>query len=200
MDIVWNVDTAWILSQVFVVLGYVFFLAMYVPKSRNKVLILGIFGSLFFSVSFIFSQEWTGFYSGGLMLFRNIAFLSWAYFMKGAKQKGWFDNMVLGVVLIGIVQITVFTFDSWFDIFPAFAVGTFSIGLWQKNIKLFRILAAISSAFWIVYLLLVGSAFGLIFESILLGTAISSVVFYDIIERITKRQTIEQVEIDKGEQ
>jgi len=199
MQIVWDADLWWILSQVFVVIGYVFFFLVYIPKNRNKILILGIFGSLFFSASFIFTREWTGFYSGGLMLFRNLAFLGWALFTKGAKQTRVFDSIVLGIVVIGLTLITVFTFESWFDIFPALAVLVFSIGLWQKNIKIFRILASVSSAFWIVYLLLVGYGFGLIFESILLGVGISSVVFYNIIEKLkpTKTQTTEVLSVDQ---
>jgi len=86
--------------------------------------------------------------------------------------------------LVGVVLITVFTFESWYDIFPVLATVIFSVGLWQKNTKMFRILGAISSLSWIIFMLLVGSAFGLILESILLGVAVSSVVFYEIIERV----------------
>jgi len=192
MNIVWDIDTAWILSQIFVVVGYGFFLAMYIPKSRNRVLVLGILGSLFFSINFIFIREWTGFYSGGLMLFRNVAFLGWALLMKGKKQTRLFDTLILGIVFVCVVLITIFTFDAWYDIFPAFAVMIFSVGLWQKNTKTFRILGATSGAFWLVYMLLVGSAFGLILESIILGMAISSVVFYDIIERLNNNKTQEK--------
>lgn len=188
MYLVWDADLQWILSQIFVVIGYGFFMLMYIPRNRNKVLIIGIFGSLFFSASFIFTREWTGFYSGGLMIFRNIAFLSWAIFMNRRRQTDRqtriFDTAVLCIVLIGVILITVFTFDSWFDIFPAMAITTFSVGLWQKNIRLFRILASVSSLFWVIYLLLIGSLFGLILESILMGVAVSSVVFYGMIEKL----------------
>jgi len=87
MQIVWDVDIWWILSQIFVTIGYVFFMAMYVPKNRNKVLILGILGALFFGVSFVFVGEWMALYTSGLGIFRNTAFLSWSIFMKGKNKR-----------------------------------------------------------------------------------------------------------------
>lgn len=178
MEIVWSITALFIVSQVLQFLGYIAQNATYVTKRRTYILTANIIAVGFAMGGFATLGAWAGFWMLGLSISRSIAFLAYEIFTKGQSRTRHFETGVLGLVVIGAILITAFTYDTWHDLFPFFSVIIASIGLWQRNVKLYRVIAIPMTLLWLVYMVMVGSLVGIIFESISLGVVITSVILY----------------------
>jgi len=178
VEIVWNITAWFIVAQVLMLVAYAAQNSAYMVKQRVWILVANMIAIGFQMGAFAALGAWTGFWMLGISISRSAAFLANELVTKGKPKNRIFDTIVLGGVVIGAVLVTVFTYESWHDLLSVVAVLVASIGLWQRNVKIFRILAIPMTMMWLVYMIVVGALVGIVFESISLGVVICSVILY----------------------
>lgn len=101
-----------------------------------------------------------------------------------------FDYSVFAFVVISSIVVSIFTFNGFLSLFSVFGTALYSFSICQKNIKVYRLLGIPCEALWVVYSIFISSALGILFEAILLGFIIASVVFYSQIDKLQSQKTL----------
>lgn len=212
-----NITIALILSQVFTLIAYLSLAVTYLVKKRKFVLLWSLgntvsfgLGSLFLVIHGILGA-WTAFGAMGIAIIRNAAFLINDVLTEKRKLEGnddggkkldrkkitVFDTVILVFVIVSTLTMTilinVFNYDMSvaarvFSFFPAAATIIFTVSIFQKNIKIYRIMSVPSGILWIIYLIFVLNPVGILLESVLLGVVLASIGFYGIMERNDKKE------------
>ena len=169
--------TTYILSQVFVCLCYSLMSLTYVTKKRNVILYLCIIALFFNGIHYFLLDEWAGVGVAFIAIFRNVIFLIQEKIKALDKYK--IDDWVILAVLISItLVVAVLTYKTVFDLFTIVASILYTISVWQKNIKAYKILGAIASFLDIVYLIFVRSIFGIILEIMFFIAIVTTSLIY----------------------
>lgn len=167
----------YILSQIFIVLGYIFIGLTYFAKNRKIILVYSITAIIANAISYIFLSAWSGLLMSGVALLRNIIFL-----FQNKKDKTekitWVDWLILAILVVIAVISAVFTYEGFLSLFSIFATMLYTISVWQKNVKAYKIIGIFVSILWIVYFIFISSIFGAICEGILFITEIVGAVKY----------------------
>ena len=159
----------YIISQVFVVLTYILLAATYFTSHRTKILVLSLFALFCNGVHYSLLSAWTGLGVVIIATIRNVLFL----IQQKIKvlDKYVIDDWIILITLLIISGVTaVMTYDSFFSLFSIAGSILYTISVWQKNIKVYRILGIISSAMSLIYFIYIASIFAIILESIMLVT------------------------------
>ena len=164
----------YLLSQIIVIIATVFISFTYFIKNRKKFLIVFILYSMFYGMHYLLLGALTGFLMNMVSIIRNIIFYKWEI-----KKKKNNKNFLIILFLI----IIIFTIFSYKDIFSlvsmsASIISTYSI--WQKNPKVYRILAIVVSICFIIYAIHIKSLFAIITEVILLFAEIAGLIVLKI--------------------
>ena len=164
------------LSQLFVLFGYLFLFATYYAKTRIWILIFNTIALINMGIGFILLGAFSGLAIVFISITRNIIF-----FIRDKKTSKNQDSsnkdtlLLLGLVLISAI-LTYFTSQSILGWLPFIAATLYTVSIWQKNIKIYRMLGVLSCSFWVVYQIYIQSPTGLIFEICLLLVILSSVI------------------------
>jgi len=190
IEISWDLNTFFILSQIFTVFAYVALGATYIVRTRNQILIFVCISIILQGFAYFFLSAWTAFWMVGIALFRTVAFFVHDKVNKKADKTKItiFDTIIFSLVVVGSIVVSIFAFEGFWSLFAIFGTVLYSFSIYQKSIKMYRILAVPVETLWIVYLVFVASPFGILLETLLLGVAIASIVFYGIIEKISQKQ------------
>lgn len=152
----------YLISQVLVILATIFISVTYFEKNRKNILILFIFYSVLYGIHYLLLSALTGFFMNMVSIGRNIIF----YRHEKKKQ----ENSIYFLIILFIIIILfgVFSYNDMFSIISMSAslISTYSI--WQRNIKVYRVLAIIVSICFIIYAIHINSLFAIITEVILL--------------------------------
>jgi len=70
------------------------------------------------------------------------------------------------------------------NLLPIVGVILYTVSIYQKNIKVYRILAIPMCLTWLLYAISIASPIAILLETLLLGVAVTSIGFYGIIERV----------------
>lgn len=168
-------DLSYILSQVFVVISYVFIGLTYFAKDRRVLLFYSISSLVMSAISYVCLSAWSGFAMVIVAFIRNIIFL--IQNKKDSSEKITYIDWIILAVLVLISGISaVITYDGFLSLFSVFATLTYSVSVWQKNKKVYNIMGVFVSLLWIVYGIFIKSIFGVICEGILLIVEIVSVI------------------------
>ncbi|MDR0850574.1 MAG: YgjV family protein [Christensenellaceae bacterium] len=187
ISITWDLTLFFILSQIFTVVAYGFFALSFATKNRNMLLIFSSINCVFNALAFLFLSAWTGFFMVLIALIRNIAFLIHEKYWGKSGKLALFDHIVLGLVIAVSVIVSVFAYDGVLSLLFVVMTLIYSFSVYQKNIKVYRILGIITRAMGIVYCGFIGSFLGMTFEAILCGVAAASVAFYDKIDILSNK-------------
>ncbi len=185
-NITWSLD--FVLSQICVLFAVLSLALSCCTKNRVLILILSLLNSIFYGLEFLFLKE----YAGAILNFIGTIRSVWFFINDKYKvsKKASILSLVICLFLIsvgtvlaesGIFETKKFTFSylKWYSIFPLIATLTYSIAVWQKDIKFYRWALIPVEMCGVAYNIMCNSLFGLIFESILLIIAIISVIkFY----------------------
>ena len=98
--------------------------------------------------------------------------------------------------MIVTVLVGVFTFDTVLSLFSVFASATYTISVLQRNIKVYKLLGILSSAFGVVYFVFIKSLFGIILESCMLVIAAVGAVSYIIKNKNTEPS--DEIEVEEN--
>lgn len=152
---------AYILSQILIILTYVFLCSTYFLKSKKKILVFCTISYLLQFFSFILLKGYTGASMDVVAVIRNILFLK-----DEKKEKG--NILLLLFIILLIIIVTIFTYNGILSLLSVIATIMFSYSVWQKNTKVYKIIGMPISMLWLSYYIYVKSLFGAILEGILL--------------------------------
>ena len=188
-----------IFSQVFVCLCYLFLGLTYVIKKRTLILIFSLAALLFNGLHYSLLGAWAGVGVVCIAVIRNVLFLIQQKIK--ALDKYVIDDWMILIFLLIISAVTaVWTYDGLLSLFSIFASVIYTVSVWQKNIKVYKVLGIISGAINIVYFAFIGSIFGIILESIVCLVTIVFTIIYILNERKEKvLKNNDLLESQKGE-
>ena len=182
----WSVT--YVLSQVFTIIMYVLLAVTYYAKDRKKVLVISFLSIIANGIAYIFLSAWTGLAMCIVALIRNIIFLI------DEKKNGKRENInkkdiIILIILIAILILSaVLTYDGFLSLLSVFATTLYTISVWQKKTKIYKLLGIPVGILWVVYHIYIMSLFGTILEGILL---ICSTTGYVLEIKKNKKERVE---------
>ena len=186
INISWDTDFLFILSQVFMFVAFLALIISFTTRNRRNLLIFNLIQIIFACLAHLLLGAWSAVAMAGVATFRNVAFLIHEKVRGKSDKVTNFDHIILGIVLISSLILGYFTFESFLSMFSVFGTVLSSIAVYQKSIKVFRILGVPIETLWIIYEIYIGSLIGMLMESFLLGVAIASIIFYKQMEKLVK--------------
>ncbi len=162
----------YILSQVFIILNYVFLVITYQLKSKKKILLVNIAAQVSAGLSFLCLHAYTGLAMIIISIFRNIVFIINDDKNGSPKEVTVNEILMLLVVYALTIVSSVITFNGFLSLMSVFATMLATYSMWQKSTKTFKILGIPVSLLWITYNIYIKSLFGIILECILMTSAI----------------------------
>ena len=180
----------YVISQVFVCLTYIMLGITYLTTKRTNILIFSLLALFCNGVHYTLLSAWTGLGVVLIAVLRNVLFL----IQQRIKvlDKYVLDDWLILIVLMIISVITAFfTYDTMFSLFSIAGSIVYTISVWQKNIKVYRILGLVSSALTLVYFIYIASIFAIILESIMLIFMFVATIIYFKKERDKNLKTEE---------
>lgn len=85
-----------------------------------------------------------------------------------------------------MVILSIFSYDGLISVLPTIAVILYSIAIWQKNLRVTRIIEVISCILFIIYNINVLAIAGLISTIIEMFFALIAIYRFDIKEKLNK--------------
>ena len=161
---------AYITSQIFVVIFYLFIAGSYFAKKRWQTLLLVIACNTSLGIAFIFLNSWVGL---GLCIIAVIRDTTSAIINKYRTDEDRakitkLDCGLLAIWVSAMVIVTAFTQDGPLCWLACFASLLFTVSIWQKSKVIYCFLGLVSTVVWIAFYIYLESVFSIVFESVLL--------------------------------
>ena len=156
----------YIISQVFVLIMYVLLASTYFVKKRKVVLILSFLCIIANLIAYILLEAYSGIAMCIIAIIRNIIFMIDKNKDKEKNDKK--DFIILGVLYIISIISAIFTYEGFLSLFSVFATMLYTYSVWQKNVKIYKLLGIPIGILWVIYNIYIFSIFSTILESILL--------------------------------
>lgn len=157
----------YIISQVFVIITYIFLGITYYAKDRNKILIFNFLSLITNGIAYIFLGAWTGIAMIIVAIIRNIVFIVDEK-KNGKSEKIYKKDIVILFILYFIsIAFAIFTYDGFLSLLSVFATMLYTLSVWQKRTKIYKLLGIPIEILWISYNIYIMSIFGIVLESIL---------------------------------
>jgi hypothetical protein len=111
-----------------------------------------------------------------IMMLRDLTLLiqEWQK-SKGKEINKKLDLIILVVTVILIVALTIFTYNGPLSLLSVVATLVTTFALWQKDVKMYKVLGLIAGILWLAYNIFIMSIMGIILETILV---ICSIIGY----------------------
>lgn len=163
-----NLTTNYIVSQILIIIMYVFLASSYLIKNRKIILSVNIFATIINSVAYILLNAYTGLFMCIVALIRNLCFLIDE--KKNGKRDvlNKKDIVILFVIIIIATFSTVFTYDGFYSLLAFLATVIYTYSVCQKKTSIYKILGIPTGILWMLYNFWIKSIFGFILEAILL--------------------------------
>lgn len=162
----------YILSQVFIIISYLFLVLSYQAKTRKTILTYSFVSLIANGISYVFLQAYTGLAMCFVALFRNIIFMVDEKKNGKSEEISKKDIVILAVLYLISLVSTVFTYDGFLSLLSVFATMLYTYSVWQKKTTIYKILGLPIGILWIAYNIYIMSIFGIIIETILTISAI----------------------------
>ena len=161
----------YILSQVFMIIMFICLGISYYSQNRKKVLGLNIFAQIFQGLSTLLLKGLTGTVMSLVMIINNIIL-----YIKNEKNKKMTksESVIIIIMFVFIISLSIISYNGILSLLSVVATIIFLIGIWQENMKIYRIMGIISSFIWILYYIYLKSIFAIILNSILIIATIIS--------------------------
>lgn len=159
-----------IFVQSIAIFALFFFVSSYQAKTRNRILLITIFGIILITIHFVLLKAWTGAFINGLNILITATFI-----LKEKYKK--LDSKIL--LYSAVTLLTLATFYSWegfYSIFALVGILLVTIARWQNNLQHIRYIAIVAGLSWIAYDYFVGSIGGIAIECFILVSLIVSIV------------------------
>ena len=165
------------LAQAFGVIGLIVLSISFQKNKKDTLLKYQIFSSLFFALQYLCLGAITGFLMNIVSLVRNFVF-------KKFENKVPIIYLIITILLMAILSI--FSYDGLISVLPTIAVILYSISIWQKNLRITRIIEVISCILFIIYNINVLAIAGLISTIIEMFFALVAIYRFDIKDKLNK--------------
>ena len=166
-----ELTTTYVLSQIFIVISYIFLISTYQLKSRKSILVFNFLSLIATGASHFCLSAFSGMAMTCVALIRNIIFL--VQEKKGKNDKITKADVIILLVLYAISIVSaVFTYEGILSLMSVFATMLYTYSVWQKNTKVYKYLGIPVSTCWILYDIYITSWFGMLLESCLMVSAI----------------------------
>lgn len=171
-----EITVIYIISQIITVAYFGILTLSYLLQNRLKILVTNFIAHVGQTISMAMLNGYTGAAMSLIMTIRDLVLLvQEKRKIKGKKVSEKFDLMVLVVTVISVILLTVFTYNGFLSLMSVIATLITTVSLWQKNVKVYKILGIIAGILWLIYNAFIMSIMGIILESILL---IASIIGY----------------------
>ena len=168
-------NITYILSQVFIIISYIFLIFTYQTKNRKSILIFSFISLIATGLSYIFLSAYSGLAMVGVAIIRNIIFIVDEK-KNGKRTKNTAkDYIILAILYLISIVFAIFTYNGILSMMSVAATMLYTFSVWQKNTKVYKLLGIPIEIIWIIYNIYIFSVFGIVLESIL---AVSTVVGY----------------------
>jgi len=155
-------EVTYIISQIFVVIQYIFIITTYQVKTKKEIIIFNTLSGASTIISFICLKAYSGCMMSFVSIFRNFLFLN-------MKEK---DKTKLAIVLTMLLILTIFTYNGILSLMPSIGTLLYTLSVWQNDTKIYKKYGIIIELSWLIYFIYVKSLFGIILESITLLSVI----------------------------
>lgn len=152
------ITTTYIISQVFVIINYLFLIITYQIKNNKKILILNTIACTSSAIGLFLLHAYSGCAMSIIAVLRNFLFIN-------ENKNGHFDALLITFVLIAL--FTLYTYENLFSLLPVIATILYSIAVWQNDDRIYKLFGIPIEICWLSYHIYIFSIFGIILESIL---------------------------------
>ena len=163
---------AYVISQIFTILMYLFLAVSYLTKKRKSILIISTISIILNALAYVFLEAWTGLAVCGIALARNI--YSYWDFVKHGDQKNHSprDIAVLIITFAAFIAVAIPTYDGFLSLMSVFGAALYTYSIWQKSPMAYKLLGIPTCILWVVYNAFIHSFFGVVLESVLLVASV----------------------------
>lgn len=153
----------YVLSQIFSLLCFACFGITFFSKNQKNIRFLGILMNVFQAISYMFLNAVSGYATLIIAIIRNLIFF------KLNKQEYTTSYKLLLFGLLFVIVVTgAITYTDIFSLLPTLALILYTIGVWQKSPKVYKLLSIPNCLCWIIYNLSVASVVASIDEFVML--------------------------------
>lgn len=176
----------YVISQIFVIISYVFLISSYQLKTRKTIVAYSLASIITYGIAYIFMEEYTGLAMSFVALIRNIIFLIDE--KKNGKTEKIMVKDIFILLFLTIISIifAIYTYNGFFSLLSVFATMLYTYSVWQKKTSVYKILGLPIGIIWIAYNIYIMSIVGIILETIIASSAIYG--YYK--EKRNKLQTV----------
>lgn len=162
-----HITTTYIVSQIFVIITYIFLASTYYAKDRKKILIINFLSLISNLIAYILLNAYTGLAMCIVAIIRNIIFIFDE--KKNGKSEYIKKKDILILIVLYVISIisAIFTYNGFLSLLSVFATMLYTFSVWQKKPKIYKILGIPIGILWISYNIYIKSIFGIILESVL---------------------------------
>ena len=166
------INTTYVISQVLTIVMFILLGLSYYSKNRKNVILLNICAQIFQSVSTLLLKGFTGTVMSLVMLASNIVI--YIKYKKNEKITKNESTVILIILLAIITGLSFITYNGVLSLLSVFATIVLLIGIWQEDLRVYKLMGIIGSFLWLFYYIYLKSIFAIILESILIIATIIS--------------------------
>lgn len=174
--IIMELTTTYVLSQICIIINYIFLITTYQLKSRTAILIFNFCALIVTGLSYVFLSAWSGLSMVFVAMIRNIIFIIDE--KKHGKSNKITTKDVFILVILYVICITsaVLTYEGILSLMSVFGTMLYTFSVWQKKPNVYKILGIPVCITWIIYNIYIKSIFGIILEALLFISAVVGLV------------------------
>lgn len=171
-----EITVIYIISQIITVAYFAILSFSYLLKDRKQILGANFLAHIGQASAMAMLNGYTGSAMSIIMMLRDLTLL----IQENKKSKGKeinkkVDFIILIITVILIIGLTIFTYNGPLSLLSVVATLVTTYALWQKNVKIYKILGLIAGILWLAYNIFIMSIMGIILETILV---ICSIIGY----------------------
>ena len=165
---------AYILSQIFGFLVFLFVFASAQTKNMKNALLCQIGCNGFGMLSYVLLG---GFSGCGIYLIDTVQSAIFYFIRKSGKEEPKWLNPV---IVIAYIACSAATLKGWLDLVPMLAAVLCAVGLAQKKPTNYRIILLLNGAIWLIYDVFMGAYTMLASHIITVGSALLGIIRLDL--------------------
>lgn len=164
-----EITLIYIISQIITIIYFAILSFSYLLKERKKILAANFIAHIGQTTAMAMLNGYTGAAMAFIMMLRDLTLLIQEKKKSNEKEiNKKLDFFILIITVILIIVLTIFTYNGPLSLLSVLATLVTTFALWQKNVKIYKILGVIAGILWLAYNVVIMSIMGLILESILL--------------------------------
>ena len=165
-------SATYLISQALTIMMFICLGKSYYSTDRKDVILLNVYAQIFQILSTLLLKGFTGTVMSLVMLASDI--IIYIKYKKNEKITKSESNIILIILFAIIIGLSIITYDGVFSLLSVLATIVLLIGIWQEDMKVYRIMGIIGSLLWLFYYIYLKSIFAIILETILIIATIIS--------------------------